>query len=176
MTPNVHQRQQQSVTLPKEWFENRTELEGGQSSAKRPTLEEIEDAVNYLMSFHNQKQTKRDNGFWTKCISCFGLQRKPLKAKHIDKILNSLKRGVIPMELTLIVSIQKWEKARTSSETSDNRSTLSREDHLKELEKSNVPTLTSSSSSCEIEKLGTSGSTLQIERCNEGTTKSGADG
>ncbi|EGT43285.1 hypothetical protein CAEBREN_15551 [Caenorhabditis brenneri] len=174
MPLNVHP-QQQSVTVPKEWFENRTELEGGQSSAKRPTLEEIEDAVNYLISLHNQKQQNRDNSIWTRCISCFGLQRKPLKAKHIDQILNSLKRGVILMELTLIISIRKWEKARTSSENCDNRLSLSREDHLKELGKFNVPTLTPSSSSCEMEERGTSGSTSQVERCNEETTKLGAD-
>ncbi|CAL2048585.1 unnamed protein product [Caenorhabditis brenneri] len=165
MTLSVYP-QQQSVTLPKEWFKNQTELEGDQGSAKKPTLEEIEDAVNYLISLHNQKQKKRNSSFWTKCLTCFGVQRKPLKAKHIDQILNSLKRGNIQMELALIASIQRWEKKRVSTENSDNRSSLSREAYQEGLEKVGILTPTSSSSSCKMEEQGTSGSSLQIEQCN----------
>ncbi|CAL2048619.1 unnamed protein product [Caenorhabditis brenneri] len=128
MTPNVH-RQQQNVSIPKELFGSQTGSTGDQTSVIKPTLEEIENAVNYLMSLHHQKQKERDNSFWTKCISCFGLQRKPLKANHIDQILNSLKRGVIPMELTLIVSIQRWEKKRTLTGNSEKPSSSSQNAH-----------------------------------------------
>ncbi|EGT43281.1 hypothetical protein CAEBREN_19278 [Caenorhabditis brenneri] len=174
MTLNVYP-QQQSVTLPKEWFENQTELEGDQGSAKKPTLEELEDAVNYLISLHNRKQKKRNSSFWTKCLIRFGLQRKPLKAKHIDQILNSLKRGVIPMELTLIASIQRWEKKRISTENSDDRLSLSQEAHQEGLDKVDILTPTSSSSSCKMEEQRISALSSQTERCNKETTEPGTD-
>ncbi|CAL2048613.1 unnamed protein product [Caenorhabditis brenneri] len=85
-------------------------------SEPKPTPLEIEKAVNYLKTLEDKRIEKKQKSVWAKTRALVGLKKKDYDNKYYKNILESIRRGVIPGEVSTLIAINQFNERQQLNE------------------------------------------------------------